>query len=218
MAGVILESVSRVYPARWNRPAVEAVRELSLEVRDQELLVFVGPSGCGKTTTLRLIAGLERPDAGCVRIGGRDVTSRPVSERGIGWVPQGTALHPQWSVRRNLSAGLNFRSGSMGKAEIASRVAEAADLLKIESLLDRMPAELSGGESQRVALGRAIVRRPAVMLLDEPLAGLDWPLQAELRSEIRRLQQRLGLTMVYVTHHQTEALAVADRVAVMVGG
>jgi len=238
MAGVVLEGVSRVYPG-----GVVAVKDLDLEVRDQELLVLLGPSGCGKTTTLRLIAGLERASAGTIRIGGRVVNGDAPQRRNIALVFQSCALYPHLTVRGNLAFGLKLRYGGwfrrIGRRLVAraaaadsarsrspaaeldsteARVRQAASCLGIEGLLDRMPAELSGGERQRVALGRAIVREPAAFLFDEPLSNLDAQLRVEMRRELRRLHTRLATTMIYVTHDQIEALALADRVAVMERG
>ena len=219
MAAVILERIRKVYP-----PGIAAVRELSLHVADGEFLVLLGPSGCGKTTTLRLIAGLERPDAGSVHIDGRDVTHLPPRQRDTAMVFQRPAVYPHLSVRDNLAFGLRLQRSSFwpfrrtDEPEIAGRVAEVARLLQLDDLLDRRPGQLSGGQQQRVALGRAVVRRPAVFLLDEPLSSLDSRLRAEMRRELHLLHKRLPATMVYVTHDPVEALALADRVAILDDG
>ncbi|HUY34212.1 MAG TPA: ABC transporter ATP-binding protein [Pirellulales bacterium] len=217
MADVDLAGVSRVYPG-----GVVAVKDLNLEIRDHELLVLLGPSGCGKTTILRLIAGLEHASAGTVRIGGRIVNGDAPRRRNIAMVFQSQALYPHLTVRGNLAFGLNLRYGGWfqikTRGEIEARVRQVAASLGIEGLLDRKPAELSGGQRQRVALGRAIVREPAAFLFDEPLSNLDAQLRLEMRRELKRLHTRLATTMVYVTHDQVEALALADRVAVMEGG
>jgi multiple sugar transport system ATP-binding protein len=193
-----------------------AVSELSLEVADGEFMVFVGPSGCGKTTALRLLAGLEALTAGSILIGDRVVDDVPPRERDIAMVFQDYALYPQMSVRQNLAFGLRIRK--LGKAEIERRVTDAAELLGIESLLARKPRELSGGQRQRVALGRALVRDPQVFLMDEPLSNLDAKLRAKTRADIRSLQQRVGITTVYVTHDQVEAMTMGDRIAIMRDG
>ena len=208
MAAVTLNELVKVYPG-----GVRAVDGLSLAVPDGQLAVLVGPSGCGKTTTLRLIAGLQRPTAGSVSIDGRAVARLPPRQRDVAMVFQHHALYPHMSVRGNLGFGLKLRRTA--KAEIRRRVEEAAALLDITDLLDRRPGSLSGGQQQRVALGRAIVRRPKVFLLDEPLSSLDAPLRARMRAEIRRLHQKLGATMIYVTHDQTEAMTLGQRVAVI---
>ncbi len=230
MAGVILENVSRTYPG-----GAAAVRDLNLEVVDREFLVLVGPSGCGKTTTLRLIAGLEEPDAGKITIGERLVNDVPAKSRDIAMVFQNYALYPHMNVYRNMAFGLELREGvsswqkwwrwalpaarkrelAARRFAIAERVHDAARLLGIEHLLERLPRQLSGGERQRVALGRAIVRNPAVFLFDEPLSNLDAKLRVEMRRELRELHRRLQTTMIYVTHDQVEALTLGDRIVVM---
>lgn len=216
MAGIVLEHVTKIYPA-----GVTAVRDLCLSVNDGELLVLVGPSGCGKSTTLRLIAGLETLTAGTIRISGRPVNDLEPHRRNVAMVFQRPALYPHLNVRDNLAFGLRMGDGTepLASAElVASRVAEAAQLLGLGDLLDRRPAQLSGGEQQRVALGRALVRRPGAFLLDEPLSSLDLPLRHELRRELHLLHRRSGSTIVYVTHDQAEALALGDRVAVLERG
>jgi len=195
---------------------VEVLRDLNLDVTEGEFLVLLGPSGCGKSTLLNCIAGLLDVTDGQIFISGRNVTWEEPKDRGIGMVFQSYALYPQMTVRGNLSFGL--RNQRMNKAEIAQRVDRAAGILQIENLLERKPAALSGGQRQRVAIGRALVRDVDVFLFDEPLSNLDAKLRSELRVEIKRLHQRLGNTMVYVTHDQIEALTLADRIAVMKGG
>ena len=189
---------------------------LTLEVARGELLAILGPSGCGKTTTLRIVAGLEAPDAGTVELEGADVTSLPPERRGLGMVFQHYAVWPHRSVAGNVAYPLE-RAG-LGKDERARRVREALSLVHLEGLADRRPHQLSGGQLQRVALARAVVTRPRVLLLDEPLSNLDAALREELRFEIRDLQRRLGITAILVTHDQGEALSIADRVAVLCSG
>lgn len=220
MAAVVLDHIDKVYPA-----GTVAVRDLSLEIADGELLVLVGPSGCGKTTTLRLIAGLDTPTAGTIRIDGRDVTGLPPRERDVAMVFQRPAIYPHLSVADNLAFGLRlqqpgfgpFRWGSAA-GDISQRITEAARTLRLEELLDRRADQLSGGQQQRVALGRAVVRRPGVFLLDEPLSSLDSRLRIEMRRELHLLHRRFPATMIYVTHDPAEALALADRVAVLDDG
>src|SRR6516162_1998620 len=189
---------------------------LDLEVAQSEFLVLLGPSGCGKSTLLNAIAGLTEVDDGEIWIGDRNVTWFEPKDRGIAMVFQSYALYPRMNVRANLSFGL--RVAGTPRAEIERRVRAAAEMLQIADLLDRRPAELSGGQRQRVAIGRALVRDAGVFLFDEPLSNLDAQLRSELRVEIKRLRQRLGATMIYVTHDQIEALTLADRIAVMQGG
>jgi ABC-type sugar transport system ATPase subunit len=196
--------------------AVEAVRSLSLEVADGELMVLVGPSGSGKTTALRLLAGLEALDAGEVTIDGRVVNAVAPRERDVAMVFQDYALYPQMTVRDNMAFGLRRRR--LDRAEISRRVTETCEILGLGDLLDRRPRELSGGQQQRVALGRALVREPRVLLMDEPLSNLDAQLRVQARAEIRRLQQDVGTTTIYVTHDQLEALSLGDRIAVMNDG
>ena len=207
MAGVRFVGVDKRYGA------VEAVRGLDLEVADGELMVIVGPSGSGKTTALRMLAGLESITAGEVLIGDRVVNRVAPRERDIAMVFQDYALYPQMSVSDNLAFGLRRRK--VPKGEIAARVQRAAELLDIGQLLERKPGQLSGGQAQRVALGRALVREPQVFLMDEPLSNLDAKLRVQMRAEILRLQQELGVTTVYVTHDQVEAMTMGDRVAVL---
>ena len=212
MRNVAFENVCKRYAAGQN-PAVD---DFTLEVREGEFLVLVGPSGCGKSTTLRMVAGLETPTSGRIYIGGRDVTDLPPRDRDIAMVFQNYALYPHMTVRENMSFALKLRH--VPKAEIARRVAEAAETLGLGPYLDRLPKALSGGQRQRVAVGRAIVREPAVFLFDEPLSNLDAKMRVDMRAEIVRLHHRLGATMIYVTHDQTEAMTMGDRIVVMSGG
>jgi multiple sugar transport system ATP-binding protein len=199
---------------RWDQNI--AVNKMDLDVRDGEFMVFLGPSGCGKTTTLRCIAGLEIPDGGTIHIGDREVTGLPPADRDIAFVFQSFSLYPHLSVRENLAFPL--KAVRTAPAEIEARVQAAAKTLHIEKLLDRKPNKLSGGEMQRVTIGRAIVRRPQVFLMDEPLSALDAKLRTEMRAEIKRLQTDLRATTVYVTHDQLEAMSMGDRIAIMFGG
>ncbi len=193
-----------------------ALQRVGLEVAEREFLAIVGPSGCGKTTTLRLIAGLEAPDAGTISLNGKIVNDVPPAEREVAMVFQSHALFPHLTAFENLALGLKLRR--VPQAEAAARVREMAELLGLADCLARRPAELSGGQRQRVALGRALVRRPQVLLLDEPLSNLDAPLRRGLRRELLRLHRELGLTTLLVTHDPAEALALGERVAVMNGG
>ena len=222
MAGVTFSNVSKVF-----RDGTKGVDRLDLEVRAGELLVLVGPSGSGKTTTLRLLAGLEQPTSGTISLDGREVTQVAPRDRNVAMVFQGLGLLGHLSARKNMAFGLLLRqpgwAGLMNQwlgvggssAAIDEQVQEAARLLRIEQLLDKKPGELSGGEQQRVALGRAIVRRPAAFLLDEPLSSLDPQTRLELRRELKQLHHRLGVTTMYVTHDPVEAMALADRIAVI---
>jgi multiple sugar transport system ATP-binding protein len=196
---------------------VVAVDDVNVDIADGEFLVLVGPSGCGKSTTLRMVAGLESVTEGSIRIDDADVTGRAPKDRDIAMVFQSYALYPHMTVRRNMAFGLE-ESTDMPDAEIEATVDETAAMLDISDLLDRKPRELSGGQQQRVALGRAIVRDPAVFLMDEPLSNLDAKLRAQMRTELQRLQEELGVTTVYVTHDQTEAMTMGDRIAVLDGG
>jgi multiple sugar transport system ATP-binding protein len=211
MATVSLDNVRKVYP-----DGHVAVAGASVEIGDGELLVLVGPSGCGKTTLLRMIAGLETPSAGTLRIGGRVVNEVPPKDRDIAMVFQNYALYPHMTVAENLGFGLRLRG--VPKAEIAQRVGEVAHLLELEQRLDARPAALSGGQRQRVALGRAMVRQSAVFLLDEPLSNLDARLRLSMRVEIARLHRRFGATTIYVTHDQVEAMTLGQRIVVLDDG
>ncbi|MFQ6616300.1 MAG: ABC transporter ATP-binding protein [Fidelibacterota bacterium] len=193
-----------------------AVHDFALEVRDGEFLVLVGPSGCGKTTLLRLLAGLEEPDKGDIFIDGRRVNGIPSKDRDIAMVFQNYALYPHMDVYNNMAFGLKLRK--YPKKEIQNRVNEAAEILKITPLLDRKPRAISGGERQRAALGRAIVRHPRVFLFDEPLSNLDAKLRVQMRAEIKKLHSQLRTTMIYVTHDQVEAMTMADRMVIMRDG
>jgi multiple sugar transport system ATP-binding protein len=208
VAAVTFRGVSKVYA-----DGTRAVSSIDLEAGDGELLVLVGPSGCGKTTALRMVAGLEEITEGEVAIGDRVVNYVPAKDRDIAMVFQSYALYPHLSVRENIAFGLRVRG--LPRDEINSRVEEAADTLGLSELLDKKPRNLSGGQRQRVAMGRAIVRNPAAFLMDEPLSNLDAKLRVQVRAEISRLQRHLGVTTIYVTHDQVEAMTMGDRVAVM---
>jgi multiple sugar transport system ATP-binding protein len=210
-AGVVLEGVRKEFPG-----GVVAVDDVSLEVAPGEFVVLVGPSGCGKSTTLRMVAGLEPLTAGAVRIGGRDVTGLPPRHRDVAMVFQNYALYAHMTVAANIGFGLKMND--MPKAEIAPRVQRAAEILGITELLARKPRQLSGGQRQRVAMGRAIVREPAAFLMDEPLSNLDAKLRVEMRAEITNVQRRIGAPTLYVTHDQTEAMTMGDRVAILRDG
>jgi len=212
MATVTYDDVRLVYPGT-ERPAVD---DLDLEIGDGEFMVLVGPSGCGKSTSLRMLAGLEEVTAGRIRIGEKDVTTLPPKDRDIAMVFQNYALYPHMSVAENM--GFSLKMAKIGKDERMARVREAAKLLDLEEYLDRKPKALSGGQRQRVAMGRAIVRKPQVFCMDEPLSNLDAKLRVSTRTQIANLQQRLGVTTVYVTHDQTEAMTMGDRVAVLKDG
>ena len=208
MAHVELEHVDKVYPG-----GARAVVDCSLRVEDAELLVLVGPSGCGKSTVLRLVAGLEEPSAGTLRIGDTIVNQLPPQARNVAMVFQDYALYPQMTVRRNLEFPLRMRG--LGRAERDAKVDRVAALLDLAPLLARLPRQLSGGQRQRVAMGRALVREPAVSLLDEPLSNLDAKLRVQVRAEIAEIQERTKTTMIYVTHDQVEAMTLGHRVAVL---
>jgi multiple sugar transport system ATP-binding protein len=209
--GIRIEHVTKSYK---NGPF--AVDDVSLHVRDGEFMVLVGPSGCGKSTLLKLIAGIEETSGGRIYIGERDVTLLDPRKRDIAMVFQNYALYPHLSVRANLGFGLKLRK--IAKSEISTRVEEVARILGLEEMLERKPGELSGGQRQRVAMGRAIVREPAAFLMDEPLSNLDAKLRVSMRAQLSRLHERLGVTTVYVTHDQVEAMTLGQRVAVMRGG
>lgn len=212
MASITFQQVRRTYPGSTS-PAVD---DLDLVVEDGELMVLVGPSGCGKSTTLRMLAGLEDVDAGRILIGDRDVTNLPPKDRDIAMVFQNYALYPHMTVAENM--GFALKLAGMDKAERAARVAEAAEMLDLTEYLERKPKALSGGQRQRVAMGRAIVRSPQVFCMDEPLSNLDAKMRVRTRSDIARLQAELGVTTLYVTHDQVEAMTMGDRVAVMKDG
>ena len=212
MASVVFENATRIYPGT-TKPAVD---KLNLTVKDGEFLVLVGPSGCGKSTSLRMLAGLEEIDEGRILIGDRDVTNVAPKDRDIAMVFQSYALYPHMTVAENM--GFALKIAGVSKEEREKRVNEAAKLLDLEPYLERKPKALSGGQRQRVAMGRAIVREPQVFLMDEPLSNLDAKLRVATRTQIAALQRRLGITTVYVTHDQVEAMTMGDRVAVLKDG
>jgi multiple sugar transport system ATP-binding protein len=211
VSGITLDEVTKIYPN-----GVKAVDALSLEIAEGEFCVLVGPSGCGKSTLLRMIAGLEDVTIGDVWIGGIDVTEKPPQERDIAMVFQNYALYPHMTVRENLAFGLRLKK--LPKADWRARVDEVAKTLGLDELLDRKPSALSGGQRQRVAMGRAIVREPKAFLMDEPLSNLDAKLRVSMRAELAKLHERLGVTTVYVTHDQVEAMTLGQRVAVLRDG
>ena len=212
MATVTFDNATRLYPGT-DKPAVD---KLSIDIADGEFLVLVGPSGCGKSTSLRMLAGLEDVNSGRILIGDRDVTDLPPKDRDIAMVFQNYALYPHMTVADNM--GFALKIAGVSKEERAERVREAAKLLDLEPYLDRKPKALSGGQRQRVAMGRAIVRNPQVFLMDEPLSNLDAKLRVQTRTQIASLTRRLGVTTVYVTHDQVEAMTMGDRVAVLKDG
>ncbi|TJV03299.1 MAG: ABC transporter ATP-binding protein [Mesorhizobium sp.] len=211
MAEVVLENICKTYGNNFH-----AIDQLNLSVEDGEFLILVGPSGCGKSTALRMIAGLEDVTSGSLRIGGIDVVDMPPKDRDIAMVFQSYALYPHMTVSENIA--FSMRLAGKPKAERKKRVDEIAKTLQLTSLLDSKPANLSGGQRQRVAMGRAMVREPAAFLMDEPLSNLDAKLRVQMRAEITSLQKQLGVTTIYVTHDQTEAMTMGDRVAVLKGG
>jgi multiple sugar transport system ATP-binding protein len=211
MASISLQQVRKVYPNGY-----EAVHRLDLDIADGELMVVVGPSGCGKTTVLRMIAGLELVSSGDIRIGEEIVNDVAPRDRDVAMVFQNYALYPQMNVAANIGFGLQMRR--LPKSEVAARVQEAARVLGLTEVLSRRPGQLSGGQRQRVAMGRAIVREPNVFLMDEPLSNLDAKLRVQMRAEVARVQRRIGVAAIYVTHDQTEAMTLGDRVAVMRDG
>ena len=210
MSQVVIRNANKKYGE------VHAVKDVNIQIRDKEFMVFVGPSGCGKTTTLRMVAGLEAITSGDILIGDRVVNDLPPMDRDIAMVFQNYALYPHMSVYDNMAFGLKMRK--FDKAEIGRRVQRAAEILDITELLERKPRQLSGGQRQRVALGRAIVRDPKVFLFDEPLSNLDAKLRVQMRVELKKLHERLGTTAIYVTHDQVEAMTLGDRVVVMKDG
>ena len=209
MAEVVFDHVTRIYPGN-DKPSVD---DLNLDIKDGEFLVLVGPSGCGKSTTLRILAGLEEVNKGRIFIGGKDVTTMQPKDRDIAMVFQNYALYPHMTVADNM--GFALKIAGTPKDEIRKRVEEAAKILDLTEFLDRKPKALSGGQRQRVAMGRAIVRKPKVFLMDEPLSNLDAKLRVQTRTQIAALQRQLGVTTLYVTHDQTEALTMGDRIAVI---
>ena len=212
MASISCQHIYKIYPGA----TAPAVTDFNLEIQDKEFIIFVGPSGCGKSTTLRMIAGLEEISKGEMYIGGRLINDVPPKDRDIAMVFQSYALYPHMTVYKNIAFGLELRKTP--KDEIDKRVHEAAKILEIEHLLDRKPKALSGGQRQRVALGRAMVRNPAVFLLDEPLSNLDAKLRNQMRAEIIKLRQKINTTFLYVTHDQTEAMTLGDRIVIMKDG
>jgi len=210
MAGLSLENVVKRYGS------LEVIHGANLEIQDGEFVVFVGPSGCGKSTLLRMIAGLEDISDGKIEIGGKVVNDAEPADRGIAMVFQSYALYPHMTVEENLSFGLRMNGNP--KADTEARVRRAAEILQINELMQRRPKQLSGGQRQRVAIGRAIVREPQVFLFDEPLSNLDAELRVQMRVEISKLHKQLGTTMIYVTHDQTEAMTLADKIVVLRGG
>jgi multiple sugar transport system ATP-binding protein len=212
MSRIVLENLVKTYPGGDRR----ATDDVSLEVADGEFVVLVGPSGCGKTTLLRMVAGLETPSSGTVRIGGKDVTGLPARHRGVSMVFQSYAIFPHMKVRQNIGFGLKMRG--VPAAETSRRVLEAARMLDLEEYLDRYPAQLSGGQRQRVAVARAVVVDAGVLLMDEPLSNLDALLRLQFRAELKRIVHQIGTTTLYVTHDQAEAMSLGDRVAVMRDG
>jgi len=211
MAEIVLSKVSKIYP-----PDVVAVENVDLDIRDGEFLVLLGPSGCGKSTTLRMIAGLEQITSGELFIGGQPMTNVDPADRDLAIVFQNYALYPHMTVAGNLGFGLKLRG--FPRSEIEQRIAKTADMLGIRELLNRKPRELSGGQQQRVALGRALVRDPVAFLLDEPLSNLDAKLRASMRTELVKLHNQLGRTIIHVTHDQVEALTMGERICIMRGG
>jgi multiple sugar transport system ATP-binding protein len=212
MADVSLRGVSKSFGE------VEAIRDLDLHVSDGEFVVLLGPTGAGKTTTLRLVAGLERPERGTIQIAGHDVTRVEPAGRDVAFVFQQYSLYPHLSVFENLAFPLRSPARRMAEADVRRRVEEVARLVRIDHKLENRSTRLSGGEMQRVAIGRALVRKPAIFLMDEPLSSLDAKLRAELRLELKRIQSELGATVLYVTHDQTEAMTMADRIGILAEG
>ena len=215
MGRLQLNELTKVFESGGNE--IVAVNDLDLDIQDGEFLVLVGPSGCGKSTTLRCIAGLEQTTSGQILLEDRDITHRKPKERDMAMVFQNYALYPHMSVRKNIGYGLKITT-DLSKGEINERVEETAELLEIGELLEKEPGDLSGGQQQRVALGRAIIREPEVFLMDEPLSNLDAKLRTTMRTEIQQLQQDMGITTIYVTHDQTEAMTMGDRIAILDGG
>ena len=211
MASLSLENICKIYPNGF-----EAVKDFNLEINDKDFIIFVGPSGCGKSTTLRMIAGLEDISKGNLKIDGKVVNDVEAKDRDIAMVFQSYALYPHLTVYDNMAFGLKLKK--VPKDEIDKKVRYAAKILDLEKLLDRKPKALSGGQRQRVAMGRAIVREPKVFLMDEPLSNLDAKLRVQMRTEIAKLHERLGATMIYVTHDQTEAMTLGTKIVVMKDG
>ncbi len=219
---VVLENLTKVFPGRGGKKAKEvvAVKDFSFEIPDGELVGLLGPSGCGKSTTLNLLCGLLTPTSGKIFFGDEEVTDLPAQNRGVGMVFQNYALYPHLTVLQNILFPLENRKGAekLSKAQMLERATETAKLVQIEGLLDRKPAQLSGGQQQRVAIARALVKLPKILLLDEPLSNLDARLRLQTREEIRRIQRSTGITTVFVTHDQEEAMSISDRIVVMKDG
>jgi multiple sugar transport system ATP-binding protein len=216
MGKLNISNLTKAYESN-EMESIVAVDNLNLEIEEGEFVVLVGPSGCGKTTTLRCIAGLETPESGKIELDGVDISKRKASDRNMAMVFQNFALYPHMSVEQNISFGLRL-SGEFSDAEIDERIKEATEMLEIGELLPKKPGQLSGGQKQRVALGRAIVREPEIFLFDEPLSNLDAKLRTNMRSELQQLQNKLGITSIYVTHDQTEAMTMSDRIVILDGG
>ena len=218
---VVLQNLTKIFPNRTKKmPDVIAVNNFNFEIPDGQLIGLLGPSGCGKSTTLNLICGLEKPTSGRIFFGGEDVTDLPPENRGVGLVFQNYALYPHMTVRQNILFPLQNLKGKdrPSKEEMLQRAEEAAKLVQIDQLMDRKPAEMSGGQQQRVAIARALVKMPKVLLLDEPLSNLDARLRLQTREEIRRIQQETGITTIFVTHDQDEAMSISDMIVVMKEG
>jgi iron(III) transport system ATP-binding protein len=215
-SGVSLRDITKIFPTPEGRGETTAVNHINLDVADGELVTLLGPSGCGKTTTLRMISGFEYPSAGQIFIGGKDVAKTPPNKRGISMVFQSYALFPHMSIWENIAYGLKVQR--LSKNEVIARTNKAVELMQLAGMERRFPNQLSGGQQQRVALARAIVIEPMVLLFDEPLSNLDAKLRVHMRDELRSLQKRLGITSLYVTHDQAEAMAISDRVVIMKDG
>jgi iron(III) transport system ATP-binding protein len=215
-SGVSLKDITKIFPTPEGRGETTAVNHISLDIADGELVTLLGPSGCGKTTTLRMISGFEYPTAGQIFIGGKDIAKVPPNRRGISMVFQSYALFPHMSIWDNIAYGLKVQR--LPRNEVLARTNRAVDLMQLDGMEKRFPNQLSGGQQQRVALARAIVIEPMVLLFDEPLSNLDAKLRVHMRDELRSLQKRLGITSLYVTHDQAEAMAISDRVVIMKDG
>ena len=219
---VVLQNLTKIFPSRDKKSGKEvvAVQDFTFEIPDGELIGLLGPSGCGKSTTLYMISGLQKPTSGRILFGEEDVTDLSTESRGIGLVFQNYALYPHMTVRQNIRFPLENRKGAdkLSKEAMEEKVQQAAKLVQLENLLDRKPSELSGGQQQRVAIARALVKMPRVLLLDEPLSNLDARLRLQTREEIRRIQKETGITTVFVTHDQEEAMSISDRIVVMKEG
>jgi len=219
---VTLQNLTKIYPARGKKQAADvvAVNDFCFEIADGQLIGLLGPSGCGKSTTLNLLSGLQKPTSGRIFFGDDDVTDLPAENRGVGLVFQNYALYPHLTVEQNIAFPLGNRKGKdkLTKAQMAQMALEAAKLVQIDGLMDRKPGELSGGQQQRVAIARALVKKPRILLLDEPLSNLDARLRLQTREEIRRIQRSTGITTVFVTHDQEEAMSISDLIVVMKDG